>query len=135
MVGAVEAFVLFFFFFLISQEEKGCGRGAQWLETLSLSLSLPLPLLSAAQHLFTVRLSLSPSHHVSLPCAPLSLALPYPVITQGREKKNQQKKKQKNRILQKNKFCLNQKKVPARTCRAELLWDRTIFTPRLAFTS
>ena len=43
MVGAVEAFVLFFFFFsffLISQEEKGCGRGARWLETLSLSLSL-----------------------------------------------------------------------------------------------
>ena len=51
MVGAVEAFVLFFFFFsffLISQEEKGCGRGARWLETLSLSLSLSLSAASSA---------------------------------------------------------------------------------------
>lgn len=49
------------FFFLISQEEKAVvGERDGW------KLSLPLPLLSAAQHLFTVRLSLSLSMSLSL---------------------------------------------------------------------
>lgn len=135
MVGAVEAFVLFFFFFLISQEEKGCGRGARWLETLSLSVSLSAAssAVSCATSIHCASLSITLSPCLSLFSSSLLVFVLAGNKPGGAEKKKTKKKKQdlaEKQILSKSK-----KKVPARTCRAELLWDRTIFTPRLAFTS